>query len=73
LELHLKPTFVDAKRMAKLLADLDSDRFEERAKATRDLEALGESAEAALRQTLASEPSADAPARLLRLVLHALA
>jgi hypothetical protein len=68
LELRLKPKLVDPKRIAKLLADLDSDRFEERTKATRELEALGESAEADLRQALAGRPSAEARRRLEGLV-----
>jgi hypothetical protein len=50
--------------MAALLANLDSDRFEDREKATRDLEALGESAEAGLRQALAGRPSAEVRRRL---------
>jgi hypothetical protein len=68
LELRLKPKLVDAKRIARLLADLDSDRFEERAEATRELEALGESAEVGLRQALADQPSAEARRRLEGLV-----
>jgi hypothetical protein len=64
LQQHLKAAPADAKRMAALLANLDSDRFEDREKATRDLEALGESAEAGLRQALAGRPSAEVRRRL---------
>jgi hypothetical protein len=68
LRQRLKPQPVDARRMARLLSDLDSDAFAEREKATRELEALGESAEAELRQALAAEPSAEARRRLENLL-----
>jgi RNA polymerase sigma factor (sigma-70 family) len=62
---HLKPAAApDAKRVARLLADLDGERFEAREQATRELEKLGGLAEAALRQALAASPSAEAKRRL---------
>jgi RNA polymerase sigma factor (sigma-70 family) len=62
---RLKPAAApDPKRVARLLADLDGERFEVREQATRDLEALGALAEAALRRALAGKPSAEAKRRL---------
>jgi hypothetical protein len=69
LQLRLKPTAVDASRIARLLADLDSDRFQQREKATQELEALGETAEARLRQALAGQPSAEVRRRLKGLLI----
>jgi hypothetical protein len=58
----------DAKRVAKLLADLDDESFEARAQASRELEKLGGLAEPALRQALAGRPSAEAKRRLTDLL-----
>jgi RNA polymerase sigma factor (sigma-70 family) len=58
----------DAKRVAKLLADLDDERFEVREQASRELEGLGRLAGPALRQALAGRPSAEADRRLTGLV-----
>jgi WD40 repeat protein len=58
----------DPKRLARLLADLNSDRFELRRQAQSDLEGLGELAEPALRQALASDPSLELRHRLERLL-----
>jgi hypothetical protein len=58
----------DPKRLAHLLADLDSDRFELRRQAQSDLEGLGELAEPALRQALAGDPPLDLRQRLERLL-----
>jgi WD domain, G-beta repeat len=49
----------DPKRLAKLLADLDSNDFDTRDQASKDLAALGHAAAPALRKLLASEPSVD--------------
>jgi WD40 repeat protein len=49
----------DAKRLAKLVADLDSDQFETRERASQDLETLGETAGDALREALRNKPSAE--------------
>jgi RNA polymerase sigma factor (sigma-70 family) len=58
----------DAKQLARLLADLDSDQFEVRDKATKALEELGESAEAGLRQALDGQPSVETQRRVQRLL-----
>jgi RNA polymerase sigma factor (sigma-70 family) len=58
----------DAKRVAKLLTDLDDERFEAREKATKELEGLGCLVESALRQALANRPSAEARRRLTALL-----
>jgi len=58
----------DAKRVAKLIADLDDERFEVRGRASRELEGLGAPAEAALRQALAGRPSAEAKRALTALL-----
>jgi hypothetical protein len=54
----------DAKRVAQRIADLDSERFEVREQASRELEKLGGLAEPALRQAVAGRPSAEAKRRL---------
>jgi hypothetical protein len=51
-------------RMARLLADLDSDRFEERQKATRELERLAEGAEPILRKVMDGQPSPESGRRI---------
>jgi hypothetical protein len=53
-----------AKRVAKLLADLDDEGFEVREQASRELEKLGRLAEPAMRKALADRPSAEARRRL---------
>jgi hypothetical protein len=50
------PAF-DAKKIAKLLADLDRDDFATRASATKQLAELGDLAEPALRTALNAKPS----------------
>jgi WD40 repeat protein len=55
---HLRPTQpADARRLAQLLGDLDSDQFPVRTAAQKELEVLGELAAPALRQALAKNPS----------------
>jgi hypothetical protein len=54
----------DAKRVAKLIADLDDERFEVREQASQELEGLGRLVEPALRKALAGQPSAEAKRRL---------
>jgi WD40 repeat protein len=57
---HLRPAAAgDARRIDRLLAELDSDAFAVREKAARQLAALGEAAEAALRKVLAGKPSSE--------------
>jgi hypothetical protein len=48
---------VDAKRLAKLLGDLDADQFSVREAAAGELTQMGEAAEPALRRALAGKPS----------------
>jgi WD40 repeat protein len=60
LKERLRPAAAaDAKRIDRLIADLDSDDFALREKATKELEELGESTEPALRKLLAGKPSAE--------------
>jgi RNA polymerase sigma factor (sigma-70 family) len=61
-------TPADPQRLARLLADLGSDRFELRRQAQLDLEELGELAEPALRKALVGEPPLDLRQRLERLL-----
>jgi len=58
----------DPKRLARLLADLDSEQFEVRRRAQSELEGLGELAEAALRKALAGDPSLEVRQRVERLL-----
>jgi WD40 repeat protein len=62
---------LDEKRLARLVAALDSDSFEQREAASRGLAQLGERAEAALRQALEDNPSPEVKHRL-RLLLEKL-
>src|SRR5262249_23705733 len=55
---------VDPQRIERLLADLDDERFQVRAQATQELEALGEHAAAALRNAVAGSPAVEARRRL---------
>jgi hypothetical protein len=54
----------DAERLRRLIADLDSDRFDVREKAQGELERIGEDAVPALRKALDSKPSAEARRRM---------
>jgi WD40 repeat protein len=47
----------DAQQIARLVADLDSERYERRLRATEELERLGDVAEPALRKLLLGKPS----------------
>jgi hypothetical protein len=58
----IKP--VDSKRIERLIADLDSDKFTVREQATKELAALGEHAGPALRKAQSGGPSAEARRRL---------
>jgi hypothetical protein len=55
---------VDAKKIASLIADLDSDAFTSRERASKELEKLGGAADTVLRQALEKGPSAEAKRRL---------
>ncbi len=69
LKERVRPTMpADAKQVAQLIADLDSDRFAVRQRATAELEKLSERAESALRKALAKNPSAEARRRLEELL-----
>jgi len=57
----------DPQKIAHWIADLDSDQFAVREKATRELEKQGESARPALRKALENHPKPEARKRLERL------
>jgi RNA polymerase sigma factor (sigma-70 family) len=59
---------VDEVRLARLLKDLDNDDFDVREKASRELEAQGEPAAAALRKALEGTPSAEVRVRAAALL-----
>jgi hypothetical protein len=54
--------------LARLMADLDSNEFRVRERASRELERLGQLAESALRQALAGRPSPEARRRIERVL-----
>jgi WD40 repeat protein len=58
----------DAERLTRLIADLDSNRFAVREKATEELEKEGELAKPALLQALAGMPSAEVRQRIEQLL-----
>jgi WD40 repeat protein len=65
LKERLRPAEVpDEKRLTRLLAELDSDAFEMREVANRELSQFGELAEAALRRALNNRPSLEARRRI---------
>ena len=69
LKENLKPVArVDPQRIARLIADLDSEHFAVREQATQELETLGEQAGPALRRWLAGGPSAEGRRRAERLL-----
>ena len=69
---RLQPiALADAKRTAKLIAELDSNRFAVRDRAARDLEKLGEAAVPALREAVAGNPSVEMRQRIEALVRRA--
>jgi hypothetical protein len=64
---RLKPAKVDEpdpKRVARLIADLDSDDFETRERATRELEKVGPAAAPLLRRAMASGPPLETRKRM---------
>jgi WD40 repeat protein len=68
---HLHPVVAaDAKRLATLLADLDSEQFTVRDKAARELERLGESALPALKKAQAESTSAEVRRRVEQLLAN---
>jgi WD40 repeat protein len=65
--LKAQPT-PDPRRIARLIADLDSNRFKVRQQATEELERLGPKAASALRKALQGQPTPETRMRLRRLV-----
>jgi WD40 repeat protein len=59
---------VDEKRLARLIADLDSDAFAERERATAELEKLGDAAAGAFREATPAAASPEKRRRLERLL-----
>jgi WD40 repeat protein len=69
LRSHLRPAgLLDAKEVARRLADLDDDDFDVREQASAWLEKQGETIEPTLRQALAARPSPEAERRLVALL-----
>lgn len=66
---RLRPTSPpDAERLKRLLAQLDSEEFAQRERATEELRKLGWAAEPALRKALADNPSLEARKRIQTLL-----
>src|SRR5205085_4086658 len=69
LRRDLRPSrLAEPGRIARLLEDLDSNKFAVREEASAELEKLGGAAEAALRKALAASPSAEVRLRVQRLL-----
>lgn len=69
LQKHLRPVAsVEDRIIVQLVADLDSDQFATREKATEQLEKLGELAEPALRRALRDKPPLERRRRIDRLL-----
>jgi WD40 repeat protein len=64
----VKPVVVDDKRLARLIADLESDQFKVRERATEGLRELGERALPALKELLAGKPGLETRRRAEQLV-----
>jgi len=58
----------DTRRIAQLLADLESDQFDARRRANDELEKMGEAPRAALERALADKPSLEVQCRVERLL-----
>jgi RNA polymerase sigma factor (sigma-70 family) len=69
LKKHLRPiTATETERIARLIADLDSNQFRVRDRAFKELSDLGHAARPALRAALAKKPSAESASRLEQLL-----
>src|SRR5262249_42261213 len=68
LRKHLRPVTVEAGRVARWLAELDSDQYEIRQRASNALEDLSEAVEPQLRKALAGKPPLEARRRIERLL-----
>jgi WD40 repeat protein len=64
----VKAKKMDTAEIARLIADLDHNEFEQREKASKALAALGKPVSAALTKALQSEPSAEKKRRLIELL-----
>jgi hypothetical protein len=65
---RLQPVIEEPKRAARLVAELDSDDFATREKASKELAGLGTAAEPALRRVLAGQPPLEARLRIEKLL-----
>jgi WD40 repeat protein len=63
-----RPAGPERKRLARLIADLDSDNFAAREKASKELAGLGASAVPAVKEALHNKPSTEAARRLRELL-----
>lgn len=70
LKERVKPVLVDARRLAQLVADLDSEKFPVRDKATKELENLGEYAVPYLQSALDAKPALEMRKRIESLLLR---
>jgi dipeptidyl aminopeptidase/acylaminoacyl peptidase len=69
LQERLRPALpLDETRIDRLIADLDSDRFEARRRATEELEGLGSVTAGRLRKVLSNNPSLELRSRVERLL-----
>ena len=68
LQSHLPQPPADSRRILRLVAALDSDRFAAREQATRELEKLGPLAEPALRKAISGRPSIELRRRVVGLL-----
>ncbi|HEY7426384.1 MAG TPA: WD40 repeat domain-containing protein, partial [Gemmataceae bacterium] len=69
LRQRIKPApMADAKRVEQLIRDLDSEDFETRTKATKELEKIVESAEPVLSKKLAEKPSLEVRQRIKQIL-----
>jgi WD40 repeat protein len=60
----------DPRRIARLISDLESDKFKVRQKASAELARLGSHAQPALRRALAGKPTLEVRSRIERLLRH---
>lgn len=70
LSKHLRPVTIKPEDITRLIADLDSDRFAVRQKATTALEGLGRDAEVALEKALARKPPLETSRRIEHILDH---
>ena len=68
LQSRLRPFEVDHLRLARLIADLDSNLFPTREKASKELQQLGEVAKPAIQKALDAKPTPEAQTRLQALL-----